>query len=175
MPHRPVVLLPCDAGLTRHWFSFRPACQLIKGVYRGWRTTLEPRRSVWIAERTKVEQHRHASPSLAGMNERSANESISEPMGAVRRVRDDVLGKGLFRFQEVVPPCTVASVDKVRRHHLVSCGLKHLRDGSVAASRFPDIALEAFDRQKRPCGLWWGWVKFVCCSLRVAAICGRNF
>lgn len=175
MPHRPVVLLPCDAGQTRHRFSFRPACQLIKGVYRGWRTTLEPRRSAWIAERTKVEQHSYASPGFAGMDESPSNEGISEPMCAVGRVRDDVLGKGLIRFQEVVPPCTVASVDKVRRHHLVSCGLKHLRDGSVAASRFPDIALKALDGQKRPCGLWWGWVKFVCSSLRIAEIFGRNF
>lgn len=136
---------------------------------------MKPRRPVGIAKRAKIQQHRHTPPGLAGMNERLANEGISEPMCAVRRVRDDVLGKGFVRFQEVVPPCPVASVNEIGGHHLVSCDLEHLGDGSVTTCRLPDIALEGFDGQKRPCRLWRGWVKFEGSSLRIAKISGRNF
>ena len=112
-----------------------------------------------MAERAQIEQHRHASPGLTGMDQSSVHEGISKPMGAVRRVRDDVLRKGSIRFEEVLSPCPVASVDQVRGHHLVSCCLEHLGNGSIAAGRFPYRALEALHRQECPNGFRWGWVK----------------
>src|SRR6056297_3068617 len=66
-PYGPVILLPCDTGITGHRFPFRPACQLIEGIDRSRRTTLEPRRPVRVTQRPKVKQHRHAAPGIAGM------------------------------------------------------------------------------------------------------------
>jgi len=109
------------------------------------------------------------------MDERPADKGISEPMGAVRRVRDDVFGKRFVGFQEVVPPCPVASVDQVCGHHLVSCRLEHLGNGSVAASGLPNRPVKTLDGQKCLNRLRWRWIKLECSPLRIAAICGRNF
>ena len=136
---------------------------------------MEPRRPIRIAERAKIEQHRHASSGLAGMDKGFSYEDISEPMCTVRWVRDDVLSKGFVRFKEVAPPCPIASVDEIRRHYLVSCGLEYLGDGSIAASRLPNISFEALHGQKRPCSLWWSWIKFIRSTLRIAKTSGRNF
>jgi len=98
MPHGPIILLLCNAGILRHRLSFRPACQVIQGIDCGRRTSQKPRRSVRMAKRPKIEQHRHGSPGLASMDEGPAYERISEPMCAIGRVCDNVLGKGRVRF-----------------------------------------------------------------------------
>ena len=104
MPDCPIILLTGDAGVSRNRLSFRPARQVVEGVNCGRWATLKLRGSVRMAERTKIEEHRHASPGLTGMNQSSAHEGISEPMRAVGRVRDDILCKGSVGFQEVQPP-----------------------------------------------------------------------
>jgi hypothetical protein len=51
---------------------------------------------------------------------------------------DDVLDQRFGRFQEVVAPCPVASVDQIRGHHLLSGLSQYLGNGPVAAGWFPD-------------------------------------
>lgn len=113
MPHGPVILLFRNAGIAGHRLSFRPAGQVIEGVNCGRRTSLKPRRAVRVTQRAQIEQHRHASPGLAGMDESPAQKRVPEPMGPVGWVGDNVLGQWGLGFQEVVAPCPVASVDQV--------------------------------------------------------------
>ena len=145
MPDGPIILLLRDAGIARYSLSFRPAGQVIQGIDRGRRATLEPRRSIWVTQRAQIEQHRHTAPGLAGMDESPAQKRVPEPMGPVGWVRDNVLREWGLGFQEVVAPCPVASVYQVRGHHVVSSFDQNLRNCSVTTGRFPNIPLEALD------------------------------
>jgi len=98
MPNGPIILLLCNAGILQHRLSFRPACELIQGIYRGWRAALEPWRAVRVAQGAQIEQHRHASPGLARMDKSATHKGISQPMCPVGWVRDDILGQGRVRF-----------------------------------------------------------------------------
>ena len=68
-----------------------------------------------------------------------------------------------------------ASVDEVGRDHFVPCLEKHLRDGSISASRFPNAPLEALNRQEGSNRLGRGRVKVVRRSPRIAIIQVRKF
>lgn len=126
MPHSPVVLLASNAGKARNRFSFRPAREFIEGINRSWWAPLETRGSVRMTQGAQIQQHRDAPSGLAGMDNRLAHKGISKPMGAVRRVGDDVLSKRLFRPKKILPALPVTSVNEVCGYHVISCRLEHL-------------------------------------------------
>ena len=109
------------------------------------------------------------------MDEGATHEGVGKSVGAIGRVRDDVLGKRAVGFQEVLSACAIASVDEVGGNHFVSCLEKHLRDSAVATSGLPNTALEGLDRQKGSNGLGWGRVKVVRYTPWIAEIQVRNF
>jgi hypothetical protein len=51
--------------------------------------------SVRVAQRSKVEQHRNAPPCFAGVDDCAAHKCVSQPMGSIGRIGDDVLGQRL--------------------------------------------------------------------------------
>ena len=109
------------------------------------------------------------------MDEGATHKEVGKSVGAIGRVRDDVLGKRAVGFQEVLPPDSEPSVDEVGGNHFVSCLEEHLRDGSVSASRFPNTPLKALDGQESSHCLGRGWVKVVRDASWVAEIQVRNF
>ena len=175
MPHRPIILLLRDTGLARTGFSSGPANQLIEGI-NGSRWGLgEFLHPVGMAERPEIEEHRHASAGLLTMDEGAAHKKVGKPVGAIRWVRDDVLGKRAVGFQEVLPPKAETSVDEVSGNHFVPCLEEHLRDGSVSARGLPDAPLEGLDGEKGSYCLGRGWVEVVWDTPWIAKIQLRNF
>lgn len=175
MPYRPIILLLSNASLIRAGFSSGPANQLIEGIDGSWRGLGEFLHPVGMAERTQIQEHRHASAGLAAMDEGSAHKEVGKAVGAIGRVRDDVLGKRAVGFQEVLPPKAETSVDEVGRDHFVPCLEEHLRDGSISASGLPYAPLEGLDGEKGSHCLGRGWIKVVWDTSRVAEIQVRNF
>ena len=109
------------------------------------------------------------------MDEGATHKEVGKSVGAIGRVRDDMLGKWAVGFQEVLPPDAESSVDEVGRNHFVPCLEEHLRDGSVSASRFPNTPLESLDGQERSYCLGRGWVEVVWDTPWIAKIQVRNF
>ena len=175
MPHCPVILLLSDASLSRAGLACGPANQLIKGIDGAWWSLGEFLRAVGITERTKVQEHRHASAGLLAMDEGSTDEGVCKSVGAIGRVGDDVLGKRAVGFQEVLSAVAIASVDEVGGNHFVSCLEKHLRDSAVATRGLPNTPLEGLDRQEGSDCLGRGWVEVVRDTSWVAEIQVRNF
>ena len=109
------------------------------------------------------------------MDEGAAHKEVGKSVGAVRRVRDDMLGKREVGFQEVLPPKAETSVDEVGGNHFVSCLEEHLRDGSISASWFPNTPLEDLNGQESSYCLGRGWVEVVWDTPWIAKIQLRNF
>ena len=91
MPDCPIILLFRNAGIARYRLSFRPAYEVIEGVNCSRWTTLEPWGPVWMAERSEIEQHSHASAGPAAMCESFSDEGISKSVRSVGRVCNDIL------------------------------------------------------------------------------------
>ena len=175
MPHRPVILLLRDTGFAGTGFSSGPANELIEGIDGSRRGLGELLHAVGVTQRAKIQEHRHASAGLLTMDEGAAHKEVGKPVGAIRWVRDDVLGKRAVGFQEVLPPKAETSVDEVGGNHFVPCLEEHLRDGSISASRLPNTPLEALDGQERSHCLGRGWVEVVWDTPWIAKIQVRNF
>ena len=175
MPHRPVILLLCDTGFARAGFSSGPANELIQGIDGSRRGLGEFLCPLGVTQRPQIQEHRHASAGLLTMDEGAAHKEVGKPVGAIGRVRDDVLGKRAVGFQEVLPPKAETSVDEVGRNHFVPCLEEHLRDGSVSASGLPDAPLEGLDGQKGSDCFRRGWVEVVWDTPWIAKIQVRNF
>ena len=175
MPHRPIILLLRDTGFARAGFSSGPANELIQGIDGSRRGLGELLHAVGVTQGAQIQEHRHASAGLLTMDEGAAHKEVGKSVGAVRRIGDDVLGKRAVGFQEVLPPDAEASVDEIGRNHFVPCLEEHLRDGSIAASWFPDAPLEGLDGEKGSYCLGWGWVKVVWDTPWIAKIQLRNF
>jgi hypothetical protein len=109
------------------------------------------------------------------MDEGAAHKKVGKSVGAIGRVRDDVLGKRAVGFQEVLPPKAETSVDEVGGNHFVPCLEEYLRDGSISASRFPDAPLKGLDGEKGSYCLGWGWVEVVWDTPWIAKIQLRKF
>jgi hypothetical protein len=101
---RPIILLLRDTGFPRTGFSSGPANELIEGIDGSRRGLGELLHAVRVTQGAKIQEHRHASAGLLTMDEGAAHKEVCKPVGAIGRVRDDVLGKRAVGFQEVLPP-----------------------------------------------------------------------
>jgi len=54
-----------------------------------------------MRNRAQVQKHCHLAASFIGIAKRLADEGISQPMFAVRRVGDDILSKRFTAFEEI--------------------------------------------------------------------------
>jgi len=114
---------------------------------------------VRIGQRAKVEQHYHRATGFCGVDQGSSDKGVTQAMRAVRRIGDDVFGQRLVRLQEVLPTGAKATINQIGGGNIVASSCQLAANGSVAAGRFPDIAIKVFNRKQGTGGFRRGWVE----------------
>ena len=100
--------------------------------------------SSWMTQTGQIAKHRDGTTSFACQTQGVTDKIIGKAT-AIRRVGDYVTCARPILVEKVYSASSITAMSQIGRNDIITGVFEYVRNGSVAASRFPNIAIEAFD------------------------------
>ena len=138
--------------------AFHVKAQVVEDVDFGGGMTLEGFSPSHASQEVEREEEGGGSARFLDVEEGTTNKTFVQ-MTAIGRIGDDVAGWSFSVSQEVNTGKSPVVLTDVASDDRVTSAAEFLNDGSLAACRFPDGAVERDAGEKRSCCGRMGWVE----------------